>query len=317
MLTSARGIGLKRFALFMALIAVAAGIYLTFFYSAGYEKTSATIVEVEEEASATVRYTVDGVSYTGVLTSYSPSYKVGKTIEVLYDPKDPSIVHDGGFMGLYVLGVGLAIFAAVIGTELRTRKALKALPEAKGQYPPSVKGTVRQLYFVTDAGTAKVGHHIEDEEGRVLYEARMTKFTLTAPYGFEFIDHEHGTCAPHLIGHEESSEWDSLLIDNQYTFSFDGEDIWKHLKQSGISVDSRLVSGMKMQYRILRDGQEIGTAESGRRELGLPVQGFYRIKTAEQDLSLLFVTLLAFARSGASDDRGGNFKTLLNTIRGK
>lgn len=43
--------------------------------------------------------------------------------------------------------------------------------------------------------------------------------------------------------------------------------------------------------------------------------GFYRIRTTETDLGLLFITLLAFARSGASDDRGGSRKTLLNTIK--
>lgn len=43
--------------------------------------------------------------------------------------------------------------------------------------------------------------------------------------------------------------------------------------------------------------------------------GVYRIRTTETDLGLLFITLLAFARSGASDDRGGSRKTLLNTIK--
>lgn len=79
---------------------------------------------------------------------------------------------------------------------------------------------------------------------------------------------------------------------------------------------------------IRRDGQQIAVAvtssqnvheedEAEKSKLAslIPVQGFYRIRTTEKDLSLLFVTLMAFARSGASDDRGGNMKTPFNTIK--
>ncbi len=47
----------------------------------------------------------------------------------------------------------------------------------------------------------------------------------------------------------------------------------------------------------------------------IPAQGFYRVWTREENLDLLFVTLLAFARSGASDDRGGSRGALLGTLR--
>lgn len=47
----------------------------------------------------------------------------------------------------------------------------------------------------------------------------------------------------------------------------------------------------------------------------VPVQGFFRIRTRERNLDLLFVTLLAFARTGASADNGGNRKTLFNTLK--
>ena len=157
----------------------------------------------------------------------------------------------------------------------------------------------------------------------------MTKFTLTAPFGFDFIDHGKGTITPRLIGHEESTDWgNSLLLDNHFTFTIDGEDIWKHLKRNGISVESSLTGAARTQYRILRNGQEIATAISSSQNVHeedeetksrlanlVPVKGFYRIQTTETDLSLLFVTLLAFARSGASDDRGGNFKTILGTVK--
>ena len=338
---SFKGIGFKYFAILMALVAIAAGIYLTFFHSQGFEKTSATIVTLEEIKNdagentrrATVEYTVNGETLTAVLDSDSPSYKVGKSVDVLYDPKNPAVVHSGGFLGVYAMAVGVLLLAGVAVTEARKRKALqtvKARQEEDGgnEYPPSIPGPERRLYFVTDLGTVKGGHRIEDAGRNVLYEAKMTKFTMTAPFGFDFIDHEHGKTTPHLVGHEETTDWgNSLLLDNHYTFSFDGQDIWKHLKNNGITVESSLTGGIRTQYRILRDGREIALAESSSQNVHeedaeaksklaslAPVRGFYRVTTAETDLSLLFVALLAFARSGATDDRGGNFKTLANTL---
>lgn len=110
----------------------------------------------------------------------------------------------------------------------------------------------------------------------------MTKFNLTSAREFDFIDHEHGTTTPHLVGHEEESHWDSLLIDNHYTFELDGVDVWKHLKEHGISVDTNFTVGeataVGKSYRILRDGYEI-------------------------------------ARTGASDDKGGSRGALFGTLK--
>ncbi|MBQ8161226.1 MAG: DUF3592 domain-containing protein [Clostridia bacterium] len=338
---SLKGISVKVIALALALLSLGSGIYFTFFRSAGFVKTQATIVDVVDVADddgttyrPTVEYTVDGVTYREELGESSSSYRVGKVIPVLYDPKDPSTVHDGSFMGLYLMAIGAVILAVLIVTWIRGKKSLdevKALQEEHGSmsYPASVPGAEKRLYFITDLGTTKAGHRIEDAGRNVLFEAKMTKFTMTAPFGFDFIDREHGTTTPHLIGHEEASDWgNSLLFDNHYTFTIDGEDIWKHLKRNGITVESSLTGAARTEYRILRDGQEIAVAvsssqnvheedEAAKSKLSslVPVQGFYRIRTTETDLRLLFVTLLAFARSGASDDRGGNMKTLWNTVK--
>ena len=57
---SVRGPKLKYFALVMAVIAIAGGVYITFFQMAGFAKTQATIVSiVEDEAHSTP----DDVSY--------------------------------------------------------------------------------------------------------------------------------------------------------------------------------------------------------------------------------------------------------------
>ena len=342
---SIRGIPFKFFALAMGVIAILIGAYVTFFQSRGFEKTTATIVSIEEDErtfenedatyTVTAEYDVDGTRYTGTLDSYSPSYAVGKTVTVRYDPNDPTVIHSGGGIGLYALIVGVVIVAVILVTGVKNKKSqedMRALRESRGQagYAPSEPGTERELYFLTDLGTPKYGHRIEDGSRRVLYEAKMTKFSLTAPFGFDFIDHEHGATVPHLVGHEETTQWDTLLIDNHYTFTFDGEDIWKHLRRNGVTVDSRYDSGdgrlIGTSYRIIRDGVEIARAEStsqypheddaaAHKVAGaVPARGFYRVWTTERNLDLLFVTLLAFARSGASDDRGGHYGALFGTL---
>ena len=75
-----------------------------------------------------------------------------------------------------------------------------------------------------------------------------------------------------------------------------------------------------IQYRVLRDGNEIAHVEASsvypheegaeaHGKLGnlVPATGFYRIRTRETDLSLLFVALLALARTNAADGEGGSY----------
>lgn len=345
---SFQGVRLRYFAMVIAVIAIVGGIYLTFFQSRGFLKTTAEIISVEELPKAfedddaqydvTVRYEVDGKTYTEKLDFYSPSFEAGKTVDISYDPSNPSVIHGGGGFGIYVLVAGIVILAVVIISIIRGRQSLKKIKETEAVgkeavYPPSDPGEERELYFLTDLGTAKYGHHLEDAERRVLYEAKMTKYTLTAPFGFDFIDHVNQRTTAHLVGHEEASEWDTLLFDNHYTFKFDGEDIWKHLKRNGIRVDSKLGGGsgklVGVNHVIYRNDEELARVEStgkyvheedaqehGKLGSAVPVKGFYRVWTREQNLDLLFVTLLAFARTEASADNGGNYKTLLNTLKG-
>ncbi len=343
---SIKGPGVRIVAAVIAVAALVFGVYSTFFRSAGFEKTTATIVSIEKDPDyipdpdvqndaqyiVMATYTVDGTEYTAALDSYSDSYKVGGAVEIRYDPADPTTIHSGQGIGIYLMIVGAVILILVIVLTLRSKKAVKTLKETRGEtiYAPSEKGALRELYFLTDLGTPKYGHRIEDADRRVLYEAKMTKFTMTNPYGFDFVDHEHGVTTPHLVGHEEESDWNMLLLDNHYTFTLDGEDIWKHLKHNGITVNSKLASGkLASFYTILRDGAQIATVEATSRypheedaaqhkaASAIPVRGFYRIETEEKNLDLLFVTILAFARSGASDDKGGTYGMLFGTLKDK
>lgn len=344
---SVKGPGLKIFASIIAVIALAFGIYSTFFKSAGYETTTATIVAIEEDPDyipdadnpndkqyiVTAKYTVDGKEYTNKLDSYDPGYKVGSEVEIRYDPKNPEKMTSGFGIGIYFMVAGGAILILIIFLTIKKKtsvKKLKADVENDISYAPSLKGPERRLYFLSDVGTVKVGHRIEDKNREVLYEGKMTKFSPMSDFGFSFIDHEHGKTTAHLVGHQEDADWNSLLLDNHSTFTLDGEDIWKHLKRNGITVNSKLGDGNLLfpTYTIFRDGEQIAfveassqyvheeDAEAHKVAAKIPAPGFYRISTTEKNLDLLFVTILAFARSSASDDKGGTRRILYNTIKG-
>ncbi len=144
----------------IAVVALAFGIYSTFIQSAGYEKTTATILSIKVDPDSTseddsyivtANYTVDGKEYTNVLNTYSPSYKVGKTVEVRYDPADPNKVTSGFAIGVYAMVVGAVILVTIVYLTIREKKSVRELKENQGEirYDPSEKGAERELYFIT------------------------------------------------------------------------------------------------------------------------------------------------------------------------
>ncbi len=89
----------------LAVIALAAGICTTFFTSRGFVKTTAIIVDIEQNDDPGNEFD-SFTPHRGVyrrrqnlyrgLNQSSGSYKAGNTIPVLYDPNDPGVVHGGG-----------------------------------------------------------------------------------------------------------------------------------------------------------------------------------------------------------------------------
>lgn len=343
---SFRGLGVKIMFGIVAVICIVAGCIVIFTQPSNYEKTSAAIVSIEEDPNyipdpdstndkqyiVKVKYTVDGKEYTTDYGFYSPSYKVGDTVEIQYDPKDPSktAAPQGPIFGYIALGVGGGILVLLIVGTIITKKKVKENIAIQGEtiYAPSEKGEERELYFLTDLGTAKAGHRIEDKNRKVLYEAKIKKFTVAKPFDVEFIDYVNNKTTVHLVGHREETDRNSIIFDNHYTFDFDGVPIWKYLKKNGVTVVSKFASGKVMtpSYTISRDGEEIAyieqtsqypheeDAEKHKIAGKMPVEGFYRIFTKEKNLDLLFVTVMAFARSGATDASGGSRRILFNSV---
>ena len=127
---SARGPKLIIFAGILAVIVLIVGIYMTFFQSSGFVKTTASITDVRMDNNGestfyypTVEYTVDEKTYTTELDTGSGSYRMGQMITVLYDPNNPSVVHDGSGFGLYLIIAGAVILAVIIFSAIKESRA--------------------------------------------------------------------------------------------------------------------------------------------------------------------------------------------------
>ncbi len=127
---SLRGPGPKIFAGVLAVIVLIVGVYMTFFQSRGFVRTTASMTDVRMDSTGesvvyypTVEYTVDGKTYTTELDTGSGSYRIGQTISVLYDPNNPSVAHDGSGFGLYLIIAGAVILAVIAFFAIREKQS--------------------------------------------------------------------------------------------------------------------------------------------------------------------------------------------------
>lgn len=321
-----RAAGIKILFLIGGLIMIGLGVYFNFFRGKDYVKASAVVVSVREDQHIdtenhvqtdywpTVRYTVDGKEYTQELDSTVGKDQVGKEIKIKYDPRDPGkVLSDTPAFTLYLLIGGAVVTVGAAFALLKTRSQVKQLREeqpVRSVFGASRRGPVeRRLYFVTDTGTIKGGCHIEDENRRILYEAVCTKFSALSETEYRFVDHVLGSAAVHLAGKTATTSSNGLfVIDNHSTFAFDGVDIWKLLHNNGISIRTGM-NGLRFTYGIDRDGAEIAFAENVGKYVHeedeeahgvlakTPAPGFFRIRTNEENLDAVFLTLFAIGRT--------------------
>ena len=114
----------------LAAIVLIAGVYMTFFQSRGFVKTTASITDVRMDSTGesmiyypTVEYTVDGKTYTTELDTGSRSYRIGQTLSVLYNPDNPAVAHDGGSIGLYLMIAGAVILAVIAFSAIKEKQS--------------------------------------------------------------------------------------------------------------------------------------------------------------------------------------------------
>ena len=314
--------------LVLALVALCGGVYIGFFQTRGFESTTATIVRIDEEADHTsteanaktytvfVTYAVNGQEYTQELGTYAADYKVGKEVQIKYDPADPTRLYSAsaGFAA-YLIGVGVVLIVASVMTILKNRQQRQAVKGAKTVdgtsrplfAPSRQRAEEREVYFLTDLGTAKGTCHMEDENREVLYEALCDKFSLLGDSLYTFVDREHNREKQYSVGKTLTQSSDGMFaLDNHSSFPLDGKDVWKTLHKNGVRIETGL-DGLKWAYTLYRDEAEIARVVNTSKKVHeedeggvlskMPAPGFYRVWTREENLDAIFLTLFAIGRT--------------------
>ncbi len=312
----------------VAMAVIGIGVYIGFFQSRGFESATATIVRIDEEDdttsteandktyTTTVTYTVDGKTYTEILDTYASSYKVGKEVKIKYDPADPATIRaDSPGIALYLIGLGVVLLAVSIITIVRNSRQRSEVREegtVDGELQPLFAPSrqlaeEREVYFLTDQGTAKGTCHLEDGDRNLLYEALCDKFSLVGDSLYTFVDYEHDTRKHHSVGKTLTQSSNGLFaLDNHSSFPLDGKDIWKALHENGVRIETGL-DGLKWAYTLYRDEEQIARIVSTNHKVHeedeggilskMPFPGFFRIWTREENLDVVFLTAFAIGRT--------------------
>ena len=105
-----------------------------------FPQTNAMITQIEWEPGAGeesdkytvfVRYSVGGTTYETQLDNYKNSYREGQTITIRYNPEKPeTITALNTPTAIFIAAFGGLLFAAGVGTLVRTLRGRRAAQEA-------------------------------------------------------------------------------------------------------------------------------------------------------------------------------------------
>lgn len=152
--------------------------------------------------------------------------------------------------------------------------------------------------------TIKQGFYLEDEKGTLIYEGKMTKFSLIGASPFEFINHLTMHKEEHKVGKtvtvEEGNGGLISFMSQKSYFKFDGKKIWDYLHDLGIRIDSG-ISGNKlgMTYNVTLKGQPLATiaSSSPKGKSIITTNLYYDVTCEEKDLDMVFLTAFAIAKT--------------------
>lgn len=153
-------------------------------------------------------------------------------------------------------------------------------------------------------GSIKQAFFLEDENGNLVYEGKMTKFKLFGASLFEFINHLTNKTLEHNIGktisiEQGSNDLISFMSKRSY-FKYDNQKIWDYLHDLGIRIESKL-SGNKigMTYDISLEGKNIATisTSSPKGKSIITTDMYYDVLCEEKDLDLVFLVAFSIAKT--------------------
>ena len=153
--------------------------------------------------------------------------------------------------------------------------------------------------------TIKQTFFLEDENGNMVYEGKMTKFSLFGASPFEMVNHITNKTEEHKIGKTVTIEQNNGIdiidfLSKRSYFKYDGKKIWDYLHDLGIRIDSKL-SGNKvgMTYDITFEGKPLATiaTSSPKGKSIITTDLYYDVTCEEKDLDLVFLVAFSIAKT--------------------
>lgn len=152
--------------------------------------------------------------------------------------------------------------------------------------------------------TVKQSFYLEDENGSLVYEGKMTKFSLLGASPYEFVNHITGKTEEHKIGKTITAEQGGggiiSALSKASWFKLDGKKIWDHLHELGIRINTGVQSSkLGMSYDVTLKGQHLATIanSSPKGKSLLTTDLFYDVFCEEKDLDLVFLVAFSIAKT--------------------
>ena len=153
-------------------------------------------------------------------------------------------------------------------------------------------------------GTIKQTFFLEDENGNMVYEGKMTKFSLFGASPFEFINYVTNKKEEHKVGktitiEQGGNDLVSFMSKRSY-FKYDGKKIWDYLHDLGIRIDSKLSDNkIGMTYDISFEGKSLATiaTSSPKGKSFITTDIYYDVTCDEKDLDLVFLVAFSIAKT--------------------
>lgn len=151
-------------------------------------------------------------------------------------------------------------------------------------------------------GTIKQGFSLEDENGNVVYEGKMLKFSLFGASPFEFTNYKTNKKEEHKVGKTVTLTESGLagFFSTKSSFKYDGENIWNYLHNKGVRIDSHLASSkIGMSYNVSFEGKEIAViaTSSPKGKSIITTDLYYDVTCEDKDLDLVFLVAFSIAKT--------------------
>lgn len=163
---------------------------------------------------------------------------------------------------------------------------------------------MNKYFLKPKLASIKQAFFLEDETGKIVYEGKMTKFSLFGSSPFEMINHITNKTEEHKIGktitiEQGGNDLISFMSKRSY-FKYDDKKIWDYLHDLGIRIDSKISENkLGMTYDVSFEGKNIATilTSSPKGKSIITTDLYYDVMCEEKNLDLVFLVAFSIAKT--------------------